>query len=245
LRFLPVIGCGAWNAGFALISNVSFCRCHDVISSVDVNATDGHEDVMDRRSFFKSVTNKVGRTVVRVADSQANKSASHWIRPPYALQELDFILACTRCDQCIDACPHKVIFKLPARLGVRVAGTPALDLLNRGCHICDDWPCVTACEADALHIPEKTEDQAQVLPVIARVEINSDTCLPYSGPECGACEASCPVPGALKWDMTKPYIDPELCTGCALCREICIVDPSAVMVYSPYQPQENQPNPIE
>lgn len=198
---------------------------------------------MDRRSFFKSVTSKVTESALKVADKQVNERAGRWIRPPYALKELDFILACTRCDQCIEACPHDVIFKLPPRLGVRVMGTPALDLLNKGCHLCKDWPCVAACEADALRIPEIAKDEVQVLPVIARVEIDTDTCLPYSGPECGACEASCPVPGALNWDMTKPYIDPELCTGCALCREICIVDPSAVIVHSLYQQDEERSSP--
>ncbi|MCK4710349.1 MAG: hypothetical protein KAU21_17165, partial [Gammaproteobacteria bacterium] len=64
--------------------------------------------------------------------------------------------------------------------------------------------------------------------------INKETCLPYSGPECGACKV-CPVEGALVWSMEKPEIDQALCTGCALCREACIVDPKAVMIQSKYQ----------
>jgi ferredoxin-type protein NapG len=194
---------------------------------------------VDRRSFFKTVTSKVTKSAVKVVDSQVNKRASHWIRPPYALNELDFILACTRCDKCVEACPHGVIFKLPSRLGARVMGTPALDLINKGCHLCDDWPCVVACEPGALKIPEIAEDEVQDLPILSRAEINTDSCLPYSGPECGACEASCPVPGALKWDMTRPLIDPEHCTGCGLCREICIVDPSAVIIHSLHHQQES------
>lgn len=194
---------------------------------------------MDRRSFFKTVTSKVTKSAVKVVDSQVNKCASHWIRPPYALNELDFILACTRCDKCVEACPHGVIFKLPSRLGARVMGTPALDLINKGCHLCDDWPCVVACEPGALKIPEIAGDEVRNLPILSRAGINTDSCLPYSGPECGACEASCPVPGALKWDMTRPFIDPQLCTGCGLCREICIVDPSAVIIHSLHHQQES------
>jgi len=187
---------------------------------------------MDRRAFFKVATNKVGNTVVKEVEQQVSNRASRWIRPPYALAELDFLLACTRCEKCIEACPHNVIFELPSRLGAAVMGTPALDLLNKGCHLCEDWPCVNACEDKALIFPEKNYDEIQPLPVMARAEINMQTCLPYRGPECGACEASCPVPGALKWDLTKPYVDSKLCTGCGLCREACIVDPSAVMVRS-------------
>jgi len=199
---------------------------------------------MDRRSFFKVVTDKIGNSVVKEVDNHVNKRARHWIRPPYALQELDFLMACTRCDKCIEACPHQVIFKLPARLGAQVMGTPAMDLLNKGCHLCEDWPCVNACEPGALKLHEKNKDGSPNLPIIARAEIDTETCLPYSGPECGACEASCPVAGALKWEMSKPLIDPELCVGCGLCREVCIVDPSAVIVRSLYQQQLEQSTPV-
>ena len=194
---------------------------------------------MDRRAFFKTVTNKAVKTAVVKAEENANKQAARWIRPPYALAEIDFLLACTRCDSCVEACPHKVIFKLSARLGVLVVNTPALDLLNKGCQLCEGWPCVNACESDALKIPEPEGDNAPALPRIAKAEINTETCLPYLGPECGACEYACPVPGALKWQMTRPAIDPELCVGCGLCREACIVSPSAVLVSSLHQ-QESQ-----
>jgi ferredoxin-type protein NapG len=58
--------------------------------------------------------------------------------PPYAQDELAFLLACTRCGACVTACPHGVIFPLAPRLGITVAGTPALDLLHKGCHLCED-----------------------------------------------------------------------------------------------------------
>ena len=114
----------------------------------------------------------------------------------------------------------------------QVVGTPAMDLLNKACHLCDDWPCVEACEPKALIFPEQEDDEIRALPFIAHAEIDKQTCLPYKGPECGACESACPVPGALKWDMTKPSIDQELCTGCGMCREACIVEPKAVIIYS-------------
>ncbi len=187
---------------------------------------------MDRRAFFKNSFRRSAQEVVKHIDHKVTQNASRWIRPPYAQDELNFLLSCTRCDACVEACPHDVIFKLSGRLGAQVAGTPAMDLLNKGCHMCEDWPCVGACEANALQIPEQLEDDDQTLPFIARVTINTKTCLPYSGPECGACEYACPVPGALKWDMTRPVIDTEICTGCGLCREACIVSPGAVLISS-------------
>ena len=73
---------------------------------------------------------------MRTVDERVTDHAARWLRPPYALPELDFLLACTRCDACIDACPQRVIFALPARCGVAAAGTPALDLSHRGCALC-------------------------------------------------------------------------------------------------------------
>lgn len=196
---------------------------------------------MDRRQFFRHAFNKGAETVTKVVDQHVSQRASHWLRPPYALDELDFLLACTRCDACVTACPHQVIFSLPARLGIQVVGTPAMDLLNKACHLCNDWPCVTACEPGALRREiatveedDKDKDQEQPIPLprLARAEIDTTHCLPYSGPECGACRDSCPVPGALLWSMEKPRIEPEHCIGCGLCREACIAAPNAIGIHS-------------
>lgn len=198
------------------------------------HATNDHENVtVDRRAFFRSALDKGGKTIVEVADANAKKAASHWIRPPYAINELEFLLACTRCGDCIEACPYDVIFALSARMGAKVAGTPALDLLNRGCHLCQDWPCVTSCEPAALRRSESDTD-IPLPPKLANVSIDEQACLPFSGPECGACIGSCPVPGALVLDMCKPSINRDICTGCGLCIESCITEPKAIRIASLY-----------
>ncbi len=86
-----------------------------------------------RRGFFRQVASRAGEKLVQEADSQVARCAAHWIRPPYALVELEFLLACTRCNACIEACPPQTIFPLPARLGVQFTGTPTLDLINKSC----------------------------------------------------------------------------------------------------------------
>ena len=193
---------------------------------------------MERRDFFKLGARKTAEIAYRLASETAARRAVNWLRPPFAVDELDFLLACTRCDKCIEACPHEVLFKLPARQGLQVTGTPAMDLLNRGCHLCQDWPCVEACEPDALKRPDRGEGCAPTRAKLARVEIDRATCLPYAGPECGACAHACPVPGALEWDGgVRPVINQESCTGCALCREACIVEPKAIQV-SAFVPDE-------
>ncbi len=197
---------------------------------------------MDRRQFFRRALHKGAEVATKAADHHASGRARHWFRPPYAVNELEFLLACTRCGACSEACPHHVIFPLPARLGTQVVGTPALDLLNKPCRLCDDWPCVTACEPGALAYPpvdeqESTADAAPTpLPKLAKVKIDPARCLPYAGPECGACRGSCPLPDILVWLREQPRIDPERCIGCGACRAACIATPNAVLIETPNQP---------
>jgi len=190
---------------------------------------------MDRREFFRRSIKKATNSIVKEVDSRISKKASHWIRPPYAIAELDFLLACTRCGDCITACPPAIIFPLPARLGADVVNTPALDLVNKGCRLCSDWPCVQACTVAALKIPDHTENDDVVLPRLARARIDEMHCLPYSGPECGVCVDICPVNGAMSLVNEKPVIHAKICTGCGLCREHCVVDPKAILITSIYQ----------
>lgn len=189
---------------------------------------------MDRRNFFRRSFGKAAEVAVKTVDKRVAERAKHWIRPPGAIDELDFLLACTRCNACIEACPHDVIFPLSARLGADVVNTPALDLLKKGCHLCDDWPCINACEPKALTFTDDEVDNKQSeVNKFANAEINESLCLPFSGPECGACVSICPVEGALTLEQEKPVIDQASCMGCALCREVCVVEEKAIEI-SPY-----------
>ena len=201
---------------------------------------------MDRREFFRSALRRGAKTVVDHAEEKVEQQAKRWIRPPFAVNELDFLLACSRCGDCVPACPHNVVFTLPARLGSSVVGTPALDLVNKGCHLCEEWPCVQACNDGALLLPAIDNQNERLNPQdpsaglaedyrpqpikLAVLSIGEQACLPFQGPECGACEASCPVDGALTWNRAKPEINPQLCLGCGLCREACITDPAAIVI---------------
>ncbi|MFQ5775010.1 MAG: 4Fe-4S dicluster domain-containing protein [Kiloniellaceae bacterium] len=193
---------------------------------------------MHRRDFFRLGARKTAQIAFQLAREKVARRAENWLRPPFAEDELDFLLACTRCGKCIEACTYDVLFELPARLGPQVVGTPAMDLLNRGCRMCRDWPCVSACEPGALKLPAQEERMPAAPAKLALVRIDPNTCLPYSGPECGACAHACPVPGALEWEGgLRPVINQESCTGCALCREACIMEPKAVEV-SAFIPDE-------
>ena len=177
-----------------------------------------------RRDFFRDFFTKTGEIAVGEAEKQLQKAARRFIRPPGVTSELEFLSTCTRCGNCVSACPHGTIFLLGSPTGVAM-NTPALDLTHKACHLCEDFPCIAACEPKALR-PVARETLK-----FARVRINPSTCLPFQGPECGVCVSVCPVPGAMTLHLTIPEIHPDVCNGCAMCREACIVQPSAITVH--------------
>lgn len=245
------------------------------------------DEVMNRRNFFRRGFGKVASFSTDYVEHKVVEKAKAWIRPPFAKTELDFLVSCSRCGDCIDACPHQVIFPLPLKRGASVAGTPAMDIPNNACLLCTDWACVTACKDKALSfisnqvadnkititdkvegtvVDEKTLNlnpsevflgddtdsentepnitdpenmpQAKDCPPMASARIDESLCMPYSGPECGACKGSCPLPDTLVWHNEKPSINLDNCIGCGQCVQLCITSPKAIKISQYMQPIE-------
>ena len=108
-----------------------------------------------------------------MASRVRNVSPRFISKPPFAEAERYFLVNCTRCDKCIAACDFIDLFKLPGDQPHAAAGTPAMDLLNRGCHMC----------ADSCPLDGALDWRGGGRPVI-----NSNIC---SG--CGRCREACIV----------------------------------------------------
>ena len=54
-------------------------------------------------------------------------------------------------------------------------------------------------------------------------------CLAYSS-FCTVCSERCPVPGAMKVEKGIPMVVADLCTGCAVCRDVCPAPTNAVLL---------------
>ncbi|NNE43989.1 MAG: 4Fe-4S dicluster domain-containing protein, partial [Gemmatimonadetes bacterium] len=106
------------------------------------------------------------------------------LRPPGAIDEPLFMEKCTACDRCIDACPHDVLFRAGPRFRA-AAGTPTFDPALAACVLCEDMPCVTACDTGAL-IPEIGFQMGTAL-------IDTQQCLAHQGTFCSVCYERCPV----------------------------------------------------
>lgn len=148
-------------------------------------------------------------------------------RPPRALAEQQFLDACTRCGDCVDACPHDAIELASPRFR-DAEGTPRIDPSQIPCYMCEDTPCVDACEPDAL--------SADVGLSMGDAEIHEPHCLAHRGEFCTTCSEHCPMPGAIKIRDGKPAILSAACTGCGVCFHVCPAPINAVRIYPQGRP---------
>ena len=168
---------------------------------------------ISRRNFFKLSFKKSSKVVEKTIEK---KSPRIGIRPPGAIVEHEFLLLCTRCNDCVDACPHGVIFK-PTYTSAKLYGeTPFLDLTAKACEFCEDMPCISACTKDAL---VRTEEPLK----IGIAKIFKEHCLGTQGQYCDYCSRSCPKEFAALTigEDRAPVIDEEKCVGCGKCEYIC------------------------
>ena len=177
-----------------------------------------------RRRWLLSLIPRVAGGVADAIESRIEAVVDPQRRPPGAVPEALFLATCTRCDDCIAACPHGAIWMFPEDAGA-LAKTPVMvpDLV--ACHMCDGWPCAAACETGALNVPATTTVK------LADVRLRTDRCIAYMGPECGACQRWCPGEiDAVKMFAWKPVIDTDECIGCGLCIGACPTDPKAIEI---------------
>ncbi len=162
-------------------------------------------------------------------ESMADRFTPLVARPPGALTEMSFLLACTRCNECSRACPVGAIQVLDDRAGI-AAGTPFLDVNeNRPCVACSDAPCMRACETGALRLIDLVEA------VMGTAEVDRELCLSWTGTPCTACSGACPYPDtAMVLDeLGRVYVDPRHCIGCGMCRSACPTAPKSIKVRPP------------
>jgi ferredoxin-type protein NapF len=129
------------------------------------------------------------------------------VRPPWSLPEAEFIDRCTRCNDCLKACPNQIIV-------IGDGGFPSIDFSLGECTFCGD--CVNACTAGAFDINTPA-------PWHLHIQID-DSCLASHQTFCMACIDACPEQ-AIRLRYTAavpvPEIDTSLCTGCGACLAPC------------------------
>lgn len=181
----------------------------------------------DRRKFFRD---SFGQWVERaIASTEERMAPERWQRPPGALPEVGFLAACTRCAECVAACPPKAIRTVPSSGGL-AAGTPYLDLRRNACIACPDMPCATVCPTEALSVPADGWQGYR----LGSVRLVPERCVTFRGTPCQACADACPVGDrALVMDEAgHPVLKREGCVGCGVCIRACISVPPSFELQS-------------
>lgn len=145
------------------------------------------------------------------------------VRPPWALAEAAFVAACTRCDDCVAACPGSLITR-------GSGGYPEMDFSRGGCDFCGK--CRSACIAGAFQPEPATRFAAWG----HRAAIDQ-TCLAARGVVCRACGDHCEA-GAIRFRLAPAgrsfaQIDVTRCTGCGGCVSVCPVGALAMRTPPP------------
>lgn len=142
-------------------------------------------------------------------------------RPPGAVDELQFLAGCTRCGDCISACPYDAIVKAPDRLG-HLAGFPIVEADTSACMMCEDFPCISSCGPGVL--------TASIDPIMGTARVTEHLCLAHHHTTCTVCSERCPVKGAIMVEDGKPTVDENRCTGCGVCRFVCPAPENAILL---------------
>lgn len=142
-------------------------------------------------------------------------------RPPGAIDEFQFLSGCTRCGDCITACPYEAIRKAPERLG-SIGGTPIIEADTAACMMCPDFPCIDSCEPGVL--------TRLLPPIMGTAKVTEHLCLAHHHTTCTVCSERCPVDGAITVTDGKPMVNEDTCTGCGVCRYVCPSPENAILL---------------
>ena len=140
------------------------------------------------------------------------------LRPPHSLEETDFLSVCIRCTRCSDACEAQCIRMFGPEAGTW-HGTPYILPVENGCTMC--LKCGDACPTGAIQASATKEDIRMGV-----AEVDKRLCVSHNGSGiCGACHTACPLKNrAILQDYRNaPEVAADVCTGCGLCEEACIV----------------------
>lgn len=195
-----------------------------------------------RRFLSETVRTACGVGLLGLGIGIYAKSASSMaplaIRPPGALDEKEFLAACTRCGLCVRDCPYDILKLADAASGVPT-GTPYFTARTGPCEMCEDIPCVPVCPTGALdHSLTEINDARMGLAVV----VDQESCIAFLGLRCEVCFNVCPLRSdAITLDYRHnqrsgkhalfiPVVHSDACTGCGLCEQACILDEAAIKV---------------
>jgi len=183
-----------------------------------------------------------------------HRSFNEWlVRPPGALREDDFLARCIRCGECMKVCPTNAIHPAGLEAGLEGAWTPLLQFKIGYCEY-ECTLCTQVCPSGAIRPLEVAEKQKVK---IGLAHFDRNRCLPYAfARPCIVCQEHCPTPKKAIWfepaevltaqgnkvTIKQPRIDPDLCIGCGICVNKCVIKGQPAVLVSSVGESRNPDN---
>ena len=206
----------------------------------------GEKIDLKRRSLIAAtITGSMGGLLFKTQPLSKGRSYSpSLVRPPGSVTEEEFLARCIRCGECMKICPTNGIQPALLEGGWEGIWTPVMNMVLGYCEY-ECTLCTQVCPSDAIR-ELVVEEKKKTKIGLAFFDINR--CLPYAYQRtCIVCEEHCPTPKKAIWFEEKevlrldgsrvmvkqPHVDPDLCIGCGICTNKCVVeDQPAILVYS-------------
>ncbi len=189
---------------------------------------------LSRRDLLVSVSaGAVMAPVARIAPD-SYKLNPYLIRPPGAVEEVEFQRRCVRCGECMKVCIGQALHPALFEAGATGLWTPLLiarlGYCEYNCTLCGQV-CPTGAIRE-LPVAEKRKT------VIGLAVFDKDRCLPFARQEeCLVCEEHCPTgEKAIVFEKTSvlvagqrrelkiPKVLVDKCIGCGICETRCPLD---------------------
>ena len=147
------------------------------------------------------------------------------LRPPGALPEEAFLDTCSRCANCVIACPAEAIVSLKG-VSEETEGTPHINPEQQPCKVCEGLRCMGVCPTGALVPTPLAQIRMGCAGVVEQI------CRRSAGWDCRECLEICPRgQEALRLnEQGAVEVLEEGCMGCGLCQWRCPTSPSAILV---------------
>ena len=179
----------------------------------------------------------------------AAAKAATFIRPPGAA-DTNFNALCSRCGNCMKACPYALIVPDLGVTGLDGLFTPVLKFRSQNSaqeQFCfqNCTACTQVCPSGAIRFM-KTEEKQQTAIGLARID--KKACIAWEkGEYCVVCQEFCPYQAIIEEDHKNvkcPTVDEEKCRGCGACESQCPAQPIAIVVEGRNpQPRLSSPSP--